>query len=74
MELVRDGATVGPTDKNYKVYLRASGGHAKFYFQHLSSEQQAEFIDLNNTRRITYGEPGHLYVLPFFCRTTADQT
>lgn len=73
MELVRDGWSVGPTDKAYKAYLQEpdaaegqGGKSAKFYFLHLSSEQQAEFIDLHNSRRMTVGYPGHFYVLPFF--------
>jgi hypothetical protein len=76
MELVHAGWTVGPTDKPYKAYLTApagsGGGEGKFYYAHLSTQQQAEFIDLHNTDRITYGDPGYLYVLPFFCRLTTD--
>jgi hypothetical protein len=44
----------------------SAGQVAKFYYQHLSVEQQAEFITLYNERRMTVGYPGHLYVLPFF--------
>lgn len=67
MELVREGAEVGPTDKNYKAYLHA-GGHteAKFYFRHLSEEQRREFVDLLNAGRVRIGMPGHFYVPPFF--------
>lgn len=43
------------------------GTEAKFYFQHLSIEQQAEFIDLYNSRQMKVGHPGHFYQLPFFC-------
>jgi len=38
----------------------------KFYFQHLSPEQQKRFIELLNARKIKLGMPGHFYVLPFF--------
>jgi len=44
------------------------GQEAKFYYQHLSDAQRAEFIELYNEKRMTLGYPGHLYVLPFFCR------
>lgn len=39
---------------------------AKFYFQHLSAEQQQRFIDLLNAKKINIGMPGHFYVRPFF--------
>lgn len=42
-------------------------GHAKFYYQHLSSEQRDEFIDLYNSGRMRLDHPGYLYVTPFFC-------
>lgn len=42
---------------------------AKFYYQHLSAEQRAEFITLYNEGRMQVGYPGHFYALPFFCRT-----
>jgi len=38
----------------------------KFYFQHLSEEQQHEFIDLLNAKALTIGYPGRFYRLPFF--------
>lgn len=40
---------------------------AKFYYQHLSAEQRAEFIELVNSGRMVIGYPGHFYRLPFFC-------
>jgi hypothetical protein len=69
---VEAGAELGPTDKNYKVYLRGEGvphvkGAAKFYFQHLSEEGQARFIALYNGKRMNIGYPGNFYVPPFFC-------
>lgn len=124
VELVREGWEVGPTDKNYKAYLRhaptadeeaqqkadwiqrdavaqavrelgerdgktpeqvaadldeqwakfphfSGGPEAKFYYQHLSVEQQDEFIALVNERRMKIGYPGHFYVLPFFATRDA---
>lgn len=45
---------------------------AKFYFVHLSVEQQAEFLELYNTRAMRLSYPGHLYVLPYFARSAAE--
>ena len=59
------GAELGPTDKNYKVYVDST---KKFYFQHLNVEQKHEFIAMLNSQKIKIGEPGHFYVLPFFCK------
>lgn len=69
LELIREGWTVGPTDKDYKAYLDGlNREHAKFYFQHLSEPQMREFIALLNLNRMKVGHPGHFYVLPFFMR------
>lgn len=57
-----------PTDKRYKVYVEGAGlNGAKFYFQHMSREQQDRFIALYNEKRMRLAYPGHFYVLPFFC-------
>ena len=73
MELIREGWNVGPTDKNYKAYLsrlpaseEANSIEAKFYYQHLSPEQQVEFVELYNTKRMHVGYPGRFYRWPFF--------
>lgn len=68
MELVREGWIVGPTDKSYKAYLQSPEGasEAKFYFQHLSTPQRHEFVDLINAGNMQIGFPGHFYQLPFF--------
>jgi hypothetical protein len=63
------GERLIPTDKNYKVYI---GATEKFYFQHLSIEQRKAFIDLLNSRKLSIGEPGHFYVLPFFMQRAAS--
>ena len=63
---------LGPTDKNYKVYVENSGGApfdrpmSKFYFQHLSDDQKHRFVDLLNAKTLKIGDPGHFYRLPFF--------
>lgn len=68
MEAVRAGAELGPTDKNYKVYIHSAEQkmESKFYFQHLSAEQQREFIQLLNDRVVKIGYPGYFPNLPFF--------
>lgn len=48
--------------------IREGGRQAKFYYQHLSADQRARFIELHNARQIKIGYPGRLYVTPFFCR------
>lgn len=65
---------LGPTDKDYKVYVTNKGGaplvrdHSKFYFQHLSDAQMKRYIELHNEKKIHYGYPGYLYTKPFFTR------
>lgn len=56
-------------DRAYQVEnptVDCAGTVAKFYYQHLSAEQQDEFIALHNERRMNVGYPGRLYVPPFF--------
>ena len=65
MDLVRAGAEVAPTDKNYKAYVNGEG-KAKFYYQHLDEAQRLEFIELASANRINIGYPDWFYVLPFF--------
>ncbi len=59
-------------DRHWAEHMsRLSSGktEAKFYFQHLSDEQQQEFIDLLNGKHVRFGWPGGFTVLPFFCTT-----
>lgn len=42
---------------------------AKFYFVHLSVEQQNEFLELHNTRAMRISHPGYLYAKPYFARS-----
>lgn len=44
------------------------GRQAKFYYQHLSREQQDDFIALYNSKRMRVGYPGRFYQLPFFAK------
>lgn len=66
MEHVRAGGELGPTDKNYKVYVGRSGAMGKFYFQHLDEAGCREFVDLLNAKRVAIGYPHRFYVLPYF--------
>ena len=60
---VEAGKELGPTDKNYKVYVEPRG---KFYFQHLDKAQRMRFVEMLNKKDVTIGHPGHFYVKPFF--------
>ena len=62
---VEEGKVLGPTDKNYKVYVDQ---RQKFYFQHLDAEGRAKFIKLYNEGGLVIGVPGDFYRTPFFCR------
>jgi hypothetical protein len=67
MAIIKDGGTVGPTDKNYKAYITDKNGkESKFYYVHLSKEQKIEFIDLYNNRTMKIGMPGNFYNFPYF--------
>jgi hypothetical protein len=50
--------------------MPASQGHgqvlAKFYYQHLSVDQQQRFVELINDGGMRIGTPGYFYALPFF--------
>lgn len=66
MRAVEAGATLTPTDKDYKAYLEDSvRGMQKFYFQHLSDDQWAKLIELVNARAIKFARPGYFYVMPY---------
>ena len=80
LQAIETGWEVGPTDKNYKVYVtekvgpgtfsKQSGRHHKFYFQHLDQAQQARFVELFNAKKMRIGCPGHFYAPPYFMRVT----
>lgn len=79
MERLEAGtATLEPTDKSYKVYVRSDEGRpvggpsGKFYFQHLSETQRTRFIELHNEGRLKIAYPGHFYTTPFFCKRVAS--
>ena len=71
-QAIDDGCEIGPTDKAYKVYVNGDKapnvhGACKFYFQHLTPDDQQKFVDLYNDGKMKIGYPGHFYVRPFFC-------
>jgi hypothetical protein len=79
LKLIEEGWRVGPTDKNYKAYLHRTSEdskegsveptrhvQSKFYYVHLSPEQQRGFIDMYNSGAMSIGTPGYFYVPPFF--------
>lgn len=77
MRMVEAGECVlGTTDKNYKVYVEGTPrGFTKFYFYHLSPEQQERFVQLYNEKKLRFhpvqDQPGKFwdfYRLPFFMR------
>lgn len=47
---------------------------AKFYYVHLSEEQQHEFIDLHNSRQMHIGYPGRFYQPPYFTQPDTNST
>lgn len=48
--------------------------HTKFYFYHLSEEQQKRFIEIYNAAKMKLKTPGHFYALPFFCSRDSVET
>ena len=56
------------TTRELPLIADGCGQEAKFYYQHLSEAQRAEFIELVNAGRMRTGYPGYFYRLPFFCR------
>jgi len=66
MEWIDAGAEVGPTDKNYKAYIRGPQGEAKFYYLHLDTTQRRQFVNLYNDGTMKIGYPHTFHVNPFF--------
>jgi len=70
--LEEETVELGPTDKNYKLYLDAKPDTPpvplKFYFQHFSEAQKRRFVELLNLKKLHFGYPGYLYTTPFFIR------
>ena len=81
-DLVEAGAELGPTDKNYKVYVNPpphlkysvmETGMAKLYFQHFRTEDIDRFIRMYNEKKMKIEYPGHFYRLPFFCKMSDEE-
>lgn len=64
----------GIVTHNCYVGLAGASSVGKFYYQHLSDEQRARFIELVNDGTMKIGYPGHFYVLPFFCRVLGGES
>lgn len=74
MQGVLEGWEIIPTDKNYKAYIRDQGGkETKFYFDHLSQEQQQEFVERVRDGSMRIATPGYFYRLPFFASHGVEQ-
>jgi hypothetical protein len=56
-----------PMDQSHWTWTTREMQQCKFYFQHLSVDQQRRFIELLNAKKLKIGMPGHFYVRPFFC-------
>lgn len=70
--LVESGASIGPTDKNYKAYVDVGPHQKKFYFQHLDADDRRRFIELYNSKRMKLGYPGYFYARPYFVTEVRD--
>jgi hypothetical protein len=62
----RKPTCAGPDDCPHWVTREI--GDTKFYFEHLSPEQQLRFLALLNERKLRLNYPGFFYRLPFFLR------
>jgi hypothetical protein len=69
LDAIKNGATVVPTDKNYKIYIeQVPGGKMlpsspanKCYLNHFSESQAVEFVLLNKQGKMKLATPGHFY-------------
>lgn len=74
IDLIRaQAAEIEPTDKNYKMYVRAPGlAFGKFYTPHFELDHKRygdEFLDLYMNRKIKFGFPGGFYRAIYLPRT-----
>lgn len=71
LSIILDGAFIGTTDKNYKMYLAYKNNHhMKVYFQHFSTAHQMKFINMMNDKAhpLKFEQGFGFYTLPFFVR------
>ena len=73
-EAIEAGAELGPTDKDYKVYVRTDEGPRKFYFPHLDAIGRRRFLRRLNDGALNIGPPGHFYTLPYFITHAKEET
>ena len=77
LALAEKGYAVGPTDKNYKVYLgspHTGQDIGKFYTVHLSPEQGDRFRALYESGAMRIGMPGYFYARIYVPTTTPAAT
>ena len=77
-ESIEKGATVIPTDKDYKIYIEGVNfpgltGMCKFYFQHFSRENKIKFIRLVSEGSVKFPSSGGFVVLPFFMSRVSNK-
>lgn len=65
----RDNNCPGGSDPTKWVWTTRETRDCKFYFQHLTVEQQKRFLELLNEKKLKISEPGRFYRLPFFITT-----
>lgn len=76
---VKAGSQIEPTDKSYKIYVRAADdkvkGAGKFYTHHFSLNLAwgDEFAALYESKAITWGYPGYNYVALYVPRTPTSE-
>lgn len=51
-----------------KISKQSPMRHHKFYFQHLSDAQMAEFIQLHNEGKFVFDGGFGFYAMPYFCK------
>ncbi len=54
----------GPADCTH--WVTKDMNETKFYFDHLSEDKQAKFIEYLNAQKLKLGYPGYFYVQPYF--------
>lgn len=61
------------SDQSQWVWETVFHDTAKFYFEHLSTEQMDRFIELLNQKKLNIRVPGYFYTLPYFiCKPSSS--
>jgi hypothetical protein len=67
MSCTYKGEPDGTFDSSKATWVTQKRSHTKFYWYHLSEEQQVKFIE-HNANKVQYTNGDRLYVLPFFVK------